>query len=35
MRNARRLVPPFLRQLSSDPFGLGRAAQSLHSEQLT
>ncbi len=35
MRNARRLVPPFLRQLSSDPLGLGRAAQSLHSEQLT
>jgi formate dehydrogenase major subunit len=32
---ARRLVPPFLRQLGGDPFGLGRAAQSRRSERLT
>ncbi len=30
-----RLVAPFLRQLRGDPLGLGRAAQSLHSQQLT
>jgi formate dehydrogenase major subunit len=32
---SRRLVPPFLRQLAGDPLGLGRAAQSARSEQLT
>ena len=32
---ARRLVPPLLRQLAGDPLGLGRAAQSARSEQLT
>jgi formate dehydrogenase major subunit len=32
--NFRRLTPPFLRQLSGDPFGLGRAAQSGRSERL-
>jgi formate dehydrogenase major subunit len=30
----RRLTPPFLRQLSGDPYGLGRAAQSEHSAKL-
>jgi formate dehydrogenase major subunit len=34
MPNARRLIPPVLRQLSSDPLGLGRAAQSVRTEQL-
>jgi formate dehydrogenase major subunit len=29
-----RAFPPFLRQLGGDPLGLGRAAQSRHSEQL-
>jgi len=32
---SRRLVPPFVRQLAGDPLGLGRAAQSVRSEQLT
>ena len=32
---ARRLTPPFLRQLGGDLFGLGRSAQSVRSEQLT
>jgi formate dehydrogenase major subunit len=31
----RRLIPPFLRQLKGDWLGLGRAAQSARSEQLT
>jgi formate dehydrogenase major subunit len=31
----RRLLPPFLRQLAGDPFGLGHAAQSQRSERLT
>jgi formate dehydrogenase major subunit len=31
---SRRLVPPFIRQLTGDPLGLGRAAQSVHSERL-
>jgi formate dehydrogenase major subunit len=35
MPNSRRLVAPFLRQLAGDPLGLGRAAQSVRSEQLT
>jgi formate dehydrogenase major subunit len=35
MPNARRLVPPVLRQLAGDPLGLGRAAQSSRSESLT
>jgi formate dehydrogenase major subunit len=35
MANSRRFIPPFVRQLSGDPFGLGRAAQSVRSEQLT
>src|SRR5437588_5037310 len=35
MASARRLIPPLLRQLGSDPLGLGRAAQSVRSEQLT
>jgi formate dehydrogenase major subunit len=35
MPNARRLVPPLLRQLAGDPLGLGRAAQSVRTEQLT
>jgi formate dehydrogenase major subunit len=35
MPNSRRFVVPFLRQLSGDPLGLGRAAQSVRSEQLT
>jgi formate dehydrogenase major subunit len=30
----RRLIPPVLRQLRGDPYGLGRAAQSAHSEKL-
>jgi formate dehydrogenase major subunit len=34
MQNSRRLVAPFLRQLAGDPLGLGRAAQSVRSEQL-
>jgi formate dehydrogenase major subunit len=34
MPNHRRLVAPFLRQLAGDPLGLGRAAQSVKSEQL-
>jgi formate dehydrogenase major subunit len=34
MFNPRRLTPPFLRQLAGDRLGLGRAAQSVHSEQL-
>jgi formate dehydrogenase major subunit len=32
--NKRRLIVPFLRQLGGDPYGLGRAAQSVHSEEL-
>ncbi len=35
MAPRRSLVPPFLRQLSGDPLGLGRAAQSNRSRQLT
>src|SRR5205085_4408182 len=35
MASARRLIPPLLRQLAGDPLGLGRAAQSVRSEQLT
>src|SRR5947209_2117092 len=35
MPNPRRLAPPFLRQLGSDRLGLGKAAQSVRSEQLT
>src|SRR3954465_4967038 len=34
MPNARRFVPPLLRQLGGDPLALGRAAQSVRSEQL-
>jgi formate dehydrogenase major subunit len=34
MSSARRLTPPFLRQLGSDRLGLGRSAQSAHSKQL-
>ena len=34
MADARRFVPPFLRQLAGDPLGLGRAAQSARSERL-
>ena len=34
MANARRLIPPFARQLGGDPLGLGRAAQSARSEKL-
>jgi formate dehydrogenase major subunit len=30
----RRLIVPFLRQLGGDPYGLGRAAQSVHSDKL-
>src|SRR5690349_4697412 len=30
----RRLIVPFLRQLGGDPYGLGRAAQSVRSDQL-
>jgi formate dehydrogenase major subunit len=33
--DTRRLIPPFVRQLAGDPYGLGRAAQSVHSEKLT
>src|SRR5436305_4711031 len=33
--DARRLAPPFVRQLAGDRLGLGRAAQSVRSEQLT
>jgi formate dehydrogenase major subunit len=32
--NKRRLIVPFLRQLGGDPYGLGRAAQSVRSEEL-
>src|SRR6201989_1749665 len=32
--NKRRLIAPFLRQLGGDPYGLGRAAQSVRSEHL-
>jgi formate dehydrogenase major subunit len=32
--DTRRLIPPVLRQLRGDPYGLGRAAQSAHSEKL-
>jgi formate dehydrogenase major subunit len=32
--DARRAIPPFLRQLSGDAYGLGRAAQSTRSERL-
>ncbi len=32
--NKRRLIAPFLRQLGGDPYGLGRAAQSVHSQEL-
>ncbi len=35
MADARRFVPPFLRQLAGDPLGLGRSAQSAHSASLT
>jgi formate dehydrogenase major subunit len=35
MPSPRRLVPPFARQLAGDRLGLGRAAQSVRSEQLT
>ncbi len=35
MPSPRRLVPPFARQLAGDRLGLGRAAQSAHSERLT
>jgi formate dehydrogenase major subunit len=35
MPHQRRLTPPFLRQLSGDRLGLGRAAQSARSQQLT
>ena len=31
---SRRLIPPFLRQLSGDPLGLGRSAQSARSQDL-
>ena len=34
MPHGRRFVAPFLRQLRSDPLGLGRAAQSVRSETL-
>jgi formate dehydrogenase major subunit len=34
MPDHRRLIPPVLRQLAGDRLGLGRAAQSAHSEQL-
>jgi formate dehydrogenase major subunit len=33
--DARRAIPPFLRQLRGDPYGLGRSAQSSRSEHLT
>ena len=35
MPSHRRLVAPFLRQLAGDPLGLGRAAQSVRSKELT
>ena len=35
MANPRRFVPPFLRQVAGDPLGLGRSAQSTHTEGLT
>ena len=35
MPASRRLIPPLVRQLGGDPLGLGRAAQSVRSEQLT
>jgi formate dehydrogenase major subunit len=35
MVDPRRLMPPVLRQLAGDPLGLGRAAQSARSRQLT
>jgi formate dehydrogenase major subunit len=31
----RRLIPPLVRQLDGDPYGVGRAAQSVRSEKLT
>jgi formate dehydrogenase major subunit len=34
MSHARRVTPPFLRQLAGDRLGLGRSAQSLRSERL-
>ena len=34
MPSARRVIPPFLRQLAGDPLGLGRSAQSEHSATL-
>jgi len=34
MPEARRFVPPFLRQFAGDPLGLGRSAQSTHTEHL-
>jgi formate dehydrogenase major subunit len=34
MHNARRLIPPVLRQLAGDPLGLGRSAQSARSARL-
>src|SRR3954468_21424076 len=34
MASARRLIPPLLRQLGGDPLALGRAAQSVTSEEL-
>jgi formate dehydrogenase major subunit len=34
MPDGRRLVPPLLRQLRGDPFGLGRAARSVRSQEL-
>jgi formate dehydrogenase major subunit len=35
MASVRRVIPPFLRQIGSDPLGLGAAAQSVRSERLT
>src|SRR5579884_1421443 len=35
MANSRRAIPPVLRQLAGDRLGLGRAAQSVRSEELT
>ncbi len=35
MANVRRFVPPVVRQLGGDRLGLGRSAQSAHSERLT
>jgi formate dehydrogenase major subunit len=34
MAGSRRLIPPFVRQLGGDALGLGRAAQSVHTERL-